>query len=205
MDDPTNKHLLDRLSRMADDVLFSIFLLQSSDRGNGFLSFLHAHALELTAKSACLSLGIDYHGLKNGHDLKVIYEKIGAEVPEITPLVPDAEAFEKYRDVWIPTEPVLKKDINLSYLPEPPKLFMWEVAYLIDNITNLKYGFDKKKVYVSVFRIEYDGFNPHFQKLIGGTRKIYKTKELDHKMRLKMYATFNDEKQIEHLLKEVLA
>ena len=73
-DNLTSSLLATKLGELADDTLITIIVLKSKDNANDMLPFLHAHALELSAKAVCLKLNLNYKKLRDGHDLISIYK-----------------------------------------------------------------------------------------------------------------------------------
>jgi len=194
------------LGRTADDIIYNIILLKSTDPINSFLPFMYAHSLELAAKTACLILEIDYS--TNGHNLMNIYKSLSEKVPTIKNYVPSEKHLVEYKKIWVSSEPILTKNINIldpkEKQPNPDELLQLELAYFIDNVMNLKYGVDRKKSYVSIIQISYPGINRHFINLFIECRKIYADDISDEQFTSKFYRTFGRTKENEEFLKNFL-
>jgi hypothetical protein len=94
-----NKYAIQTLSEMADDFLFAIIAVKRNDFTNNSLAFLHAHALELSAKAACYKLGIDVKN--NGHNIMSIYSLLEHHIPQIKTLKPTNQELEEYKKTWL--------------------------------------------------------------------------------------------------------
>lgn len=194
------------LGEKADDIFYNIILLKNVDPTNRFLPFLYAHSLELSAKTVCLKLDIDYS--TNGHNLMNIYKSISKKVPVIEKLIPTEKHLEDYKKIWVSSEPILNKDINIldpkEKQPNPDELLQLELAYFIDNVMNLKYGIDKKKSYVSLIQISYPSLNRHFANLFIECRCLYTNEASDNRFTEKFFRTFERTKENEEFLARFL-
>ena len=203
----TEQFITGPLSSKADDIIYNIILLKFADPLNSFLPFLYAHSLELAAKTACLKLDIDYS--TSGHNLINIYNSLSEKVPTIRNYVPSDKHLVDYKKIWVSSEPILTRDINIldprQKQPNPDELMQLELAYFVDNVMNLKYGVDKKKSYVSLIQISYPGLNPHFMNLFIECRKIYANDTSDKQFTSKFYRTFERSKENEEFLNNFLS
>lgn len=194
------------LGRKADDIIYNIILLKFADPTNSFLPFMYAHSLELSVKTACLKLGIDFS--KDNHNLMNIYNKIQRDIPSIGNLIPTQQHFTEYKKIWVKTEPILTKNINIldpkEKQPNLDEILQLELAYFIDNVMNLKYGVDKKNSYVSVIQISYEGLNRHFINLFVECRKIYANDNIDREFTTKFFNTFEKTKENQAFLANYL-
>jgi hypothetical protein len=194
------------LGEKADDIFYNILLLKITDPTNGFLPFLYAHSLELSAKTACLKLEIDYS--TNGHNLMDIYKSIAEKVPFIEKLIPTEVQLRDYKKIWVSSDPILTKNINIldpkEKQPNPDELLQLELAYFVDNVMNLKYGIDKKKSYVSLIQISYEGLNQHFTNLFIECRKTYSNEISDRRFEEKFLRTFQRSKENQEFLDHYL-
>ncbi len=192
------KYAIKTLSEMADDFLLGIIAIKRNDMTNNSLPFMHAHALELSAKAACYHLGIDVK--KNGHDIMSIYKLLNEHIPVLSSLVPTVKEFEEYRKTWLignSTQPDL-------YIDDPMNLYRLELAYYIDNVMNLKYGLTKDNIRVSLFEISYKELNSHFLRLFNSCRKTYLTDELNDRYKKKVFSAVGQSKEIEEECEKML-
>jgi hypothetical protein len=201
------KPFITQLGEMADDVMYSIMLLTVTDRSNDFLPFLYGHALELSAKAAGIELNVD-DKLLNSHDIIPIYQSIAKQIPTISQYIPTEEHLREYKNVWVSTGHVLTKNIDIL---NPNKrqtnlneLMQWELAYFLENIKNLKYGFDKKKIFVSIIQIIYDGLNPYFLNLFIACRNIYFIERSNERLKKKVYPSLAKVKGIDDVMNKIL-
>jgi hypothetical protein len=172
--------------QMADDYLFATVLHKSIYKMSSTLPFLHAHALELSAKAACHELGLSLADLRNGHDLMEIYRILETVIPEITGLIPTSSELNDYKNVWL-------RDYGTPQhitLPPPNELDRLELAYFVDNIMNLKYGFTKGLVSVSMIRISYSEINSSFLSLYRCCRAAYENIELNTRIKAEFCRIF---------------
>ena len=156
------------MGRMADDFMFSLLILKSCHAANSSLPFLHAHALELSAKSAIFHIEGSLATEALGHDIRKLYKKISLTVSGFEALCPREESYTNYRTVWIHDDPGQNVE-----LPHPDTLNEWELCYFIENITDLKYGFTKKMEQVSILALQSNEVNSKFLALFAASRKIY--------------------------------
>lgn len=173
-------------AEIADDFYFNIILLKSLDFQNESIVFLYAHALELSAKTACYELGLDIGKL--GHRLMDIYSLLEIYNTEITSLKPKPNESKDYSKMW------LKSNAGHTnhYLGTLDELFRLELAFCIDNIVDLKYGYTKDNISLSVLRVYYEHVNPDFIKLYNACRSLYRNEELDNRFYNKMYSVFKN-------------
>jgi len=188
----TEQLLVRPFGERADDIIYNIILLKLTDPLNSFLPFMYAHSLELSAKTACLKLDIDYTTL--GHPLIDIYKSLSAKVPDIKKYIPTEKHLTDYKKIWVSTEPILKKDIHIlnpdEPQPSPDELQQLELAYFMDNVANLKYGVDKKKAYVSIIQLSYQSFNRYFMDLFIMCRNVYTSPTSDNSFETKFFKGF---------------
>jgi len=186
--------IITSLGEMADDVFLSVCFLTIADSLNKFLPFLHGHVLELTAKTACKKLGLDYMQIKSksGHNLFEIFKLLQTKVPEIVPHLPTEEHFQNYQRVWVQTGAVLTKNINIDFLPPPSELWKWELAFFMDNVMNLKYGVDKEDIYVSILQMTNKSLNPDFLNLFTICRSVYSIPRSNRTLKGKLIGIFQE-------------
>ncbi|MEI6124903.1 MAG: hypothetical protein WCQ95_14905 [Bacteroidota bacterium] len=200
------KPYISQLGEMADDVLYSIILLTVTDRSNVFLPFLYGHALELSAKAAGIELNVD-DKILNSHDIIPIYESIAKKLPTISQHIPTEEHIREYKNVWVSSGHVLTKNIDIlnpkHRQPTPNELKQWELAYFIENVKNLKYGFDKKKIFVSIIQITYNGLNPYFLNLFLACRNIYCIPSSNERLKKKVYPSLEKVPGIDDLMNNI--
>jgi hypothetical protein len=163
------------LANMADDVLINTLMLKSIDPENHVLPFLQVHALELAAKCALLKLEQKQTSDLLSHKIRVIFQSIIKHRPNMRNLFPSGAAFSKYRSVWIQD---IDKHQNIE-LPNPDVLNEYEIAFWIENITELKYGFSKRFELTSSIHIFSPDVNNKFRVLFASTRAIYASAELN--------------------------
>lgn len=182
-----NTSVVASFGQMADDVLFNILITKNKDCSNSFLPFLHAHALELSAKAVCYKLNLDLKNIKNGHDIISIYKLIATKLPDIIKYIPTAENLKDYKKLWIPgVENKNNYEINCM----PPNILQLELAYFVDNITNLKYGFNKELLSVSVLNVCFQDLNLCFLNLYKFCRDVYATPLNNEMFKKKVIETF---------------
>ena len=193
-----NKYAIQTLSEMADDFLFSIIAVKRNDFTNNSLAFLHAHALELSAKSACYKLGIDIK--KNGHNIMSIYSLLELHVPQIKSLRPTSQELDEYKKTWLRGD-----SSNTSFdIKNPDELYRMELSYFIDNTMNLKYGITKENIQVSLFEMSYAEINSHFMRLFNTCRNIYVTTELNERLKKKFFGAVGETKEVNELFDKLL-
>jgi hypothetical protein len=174
--------------RMADDYFVATILHKTFYKISSTLPFLHAHALELSAKAACHELGLSLTVLKNGHDLMGIYKILETEIPEIIDLIPTSAELNDYKNVWLRDDGTPQ---NIT-LPPPNELVRLELAYFVDNVMNLKYGFTKGLVAVSMLQISYSEINSSFLSLYRCCRAAYANIELNIRIKAELCRIFGD-------------
>ena len=184
-------------SELADDFFLDILVLKQVDPINFSAPFLHAHCLELSGKTAALKLNVNYS--KKGHEIMELYNILSATIPEISSLLPTAQDFLDYKQLWI-------KEADVSKGVEFPEenFSKLELAYFIENIKDLKYGFNKKHEAISALHVFSKSFNTDFGKLYNTCRKQYSSKELDTRLIEKLKKAFNSATNIENELKKLI-
>lgn len=186
-----NSYAIRTLSEMADDFLLAIIAIKHNDMTNDSLPFLHAHALELSAKTASYHFGIDIK--KKGHDIMSIYGLLENFIPTINSLVPTPEEFAEYRKTWL-----IGNSTETSFdIKNPDHLFRLELAFYIDNVTNLKYGITKENVQVSLFDMFYKEINQHFLRLFNNCRRTYVTDKLNNRFKEKIFKSVGQNEETE--------
>ena len=181
-------HVVPQFAQMADDFFFGILLLKTFESGNSSLPFLHAHVLELSAKAACYKLGIPITGINNGHDILGIYKLLEPSIPNIASVIPTSAHLTDYKNIWFPSDAPLS---NVA-LPPPEELHKLELAYYVDNVMNLKYGFTKQLVQVSCLQVSYKEINSIFLLLFTACREIYLDNDLNLRIKNKIFGVFGD-------------
>ena len=194
------RHMIDRMSETADDFFHSILILKTQDKQNNSIPFLHGHVLELSAKTACCKLDIDFSSAKHGHDVIKIYNLLKIKIPEIEPFIRTTLSLTKYKDIWLPGN---SSNSNVQ-LTEQNELQRLELAYIIDNVMNLKYGFNKNYEQVSRIQIYYDSINEYFCSLFKLCRQTYQTDKLNNRLKQKMYTFFGKTESTNIRLKDLL-
>ena len=114
------------MGRIADDFMFALLILKSCHAANSSLPFLHAHALELSAKSAIFHIEGSLATEALGHDIRKLYKKISLTVSGFEALCPREESYTNYRTVWIHDDPGQNVE-----LPHPDTLNEWRVGTLL--------------------------------------------------------------------------
>lgn len=179
-------HLVSRLSEVADDFFYDILLLKSMDFTNSSIPFLHGHVLELSAKVACHKLKVDFSNVKNGHNVLEILELLKTKIPAIDPLIPSSASFEEYKDIWLPGN---SSNSNVM-LPPPKEMDELELAYIMDNVMDLKYGFKKNYSQVSKIDICHEAINQNFLQIFNLCRQTYMDDNLNNRIKEKIYKVF---------------
>jgi len=198
MDMDNNSYAIRTLSEMADDFLLAIIAIKHNDKTNESLPFLHAHALELAAKTASYHFGIDIK--KRGHDIMSIYSLLESHIPNIKTLVPTRDEFETYRKTWL-----VGNSVETSFdIKNPEELFRLELAFYIDNVTNLKYGITKENIQVSLFDIFYKEINEHFLRVFITCRKTYMTDSLNTRFKKKIFGAVGQNVETEKKCDDLL-
>lgn len=168
------KHVIGLWAKAADDFLLNVLLLKAKDYQNDALPFLHAHALELSAKCALLTL--DPVRKITDHKLKKIYDDIAARDTGFGNAIPSPGSFDNYKNLY---SPQTGNNTNVTLPENPEKIYEYELCYFIENVADLKYGFHKSMKLVSALSIKYEPINDKFLKLFFACRKIYKNEVLD--------------------------
>ncbi|MCF2487501.1 hypothetical protein [Dyadobacter sp. CY347] len=179
----------EQFGRMADDFFLTLIRVKFQDYENSSLPFIYAHLLELSSKAACLKLNLDFSGLN--HSIYKIFTLIGTKHPEILGLLPPQSSFNEYKKMFVRSD----AGHNTVTLPPPDQDYLihqWEMAYIMDNVMNLKYGFTRDWVMLSNVMIAYEGFNDLFLPLFKATRKIYSTPFLDENFVYRMVKGFGN-------------
>jgi hypothetical protein len=174
--------------QMADDYFLAIILHKTFYNMSSTLPFLHAHALELSAKAACYALDLSLSGIRNGHNLVEIYKLLKTKMPEINDLVPTNSELCDYKKVWI-RDNGTNQQITL---PDPPILDRLELAYFVDNVMNLKYGFTRDLMLLSMLKIAYAEINYSFLALYRCCRRVYADIELDARIKTEVHRIFGN-------------
>ncbi len=170
---------------MADDFILSILMLKSKDCESLALPFLHAHALELSAKCALLTL--DPRANVSHHNLKLLYDDIAKFQTEFSSAIPPQESFEISKKLYPP--PTGGSTI-VTWPENMDRIWEYELCYFIANVADLKYGFFKDGKQVSVTQIPSEQVNREFLKLFFACRRIYKNDDLDGIIRCKSVKVF---------------
>jgi hypothetical protein len=171
-------HVINNIGQMADDFMLAILLMKATDKTTKTLPFLHAHALELSAKCAILQIDQAIPSDKLTHRIREAYKKITQHRLDFADLLPKDDSYTNYRKVWIRD---VIPDQNIE-LPNPELLDEYEVCFFIENIVDLKYGFNKQMQLVSPVEISRANINSKFWKLFAGTRQIYSTNDLNERV-----------------------
>ena len=180
-----NLHVSSQFGKMADDFFFCILMLKSSCSQNNSLPFLHAHTLELSAKAACLKLDIPLPS-KNGHNILDIYSLLQPILPSLEKDIPTSRHLWEYKKIWFN----IKTQGHNIELPHPEELYKLELAYFVDNVMNLKYGFNKKMEQVSSVSISNKEINSGFLSLFNTCRNVYADSEINNEIKEKLYNVF---------------
>jgi hypothetical protein len=200
MKEDDTQHAAKVFAELADDFLFDILLLKANDKQNRSLPFLHAQALELSTKAVCYKSGIDFSKLRNGHDIVGICNLIAVSLPGIKPLIPTPEDLVSYKKFFVPSN-APNRDVHM---PPPKDLHKIELAYFVDNAMNLKYGFTKELIQISIIGVSYAEMNTSFMALFNFCRHQYATDELNKRIRAKVLGFFkppDTEERLKDLLK----
>jgi SEC-C motif len=177
----------DAFARAAQGFLSSLLVTKATDPGSEILPFLHGHTLELAAKAAMATLGT----VSPNHN---VYDHLGSlqlEVPKLACLLPTPQDMADYKKVWIDG---LQPNQNVV-LPDPTTLDRLEVAYFIDNVTDLKYLSRKSGSPVSGIHISSPDLNSHFLKILLALREVFRTDELDDHLRQRLARFYADPAQ----------
>jgi hypothetical protein len=172
---------------MADDYFIAIALHKSLHFTSLTLPFFHAHVLELSAKAACHKFRLSIN-LKDGHNLMGIYRILGKSVPGIENLMPTSSELHNYKKVWLRDNGTVQE----ITLPSPDELRRLELAYFVDNIKNLKYGFTKELVAISTTSLSTEYINNHFLSLYRCCRSQYANIEFNTRIKAELYRVFGN-------------
>jgi Txe/YoeB family toxin of Txe-Axe toxin-antitoxin module len=153
---------------------------------SGSLPFLHAHTLELSAKAACYQLGVSLASVKNGHDIIRIYGLLKSSLPNLNSAIPTGSHLTNYKKIWFPSN----APVSNVQLPPPDELDNLELAYFVDNVMNLKYGFTKQLIQVSSLAIAYKEVNSKFLALFRICRDTYADTDLNERLKGKIFGLF---------------
>lgn len=202
MTEKQNKaHIIKSFGELADDFFYNLLLMKSSDSSNNTIPFLYAHILELSVKTYCVKQEINYSDI-GGHKIIDIYRRIAITKPELNLLLPKAADFINYKKIWFPSNsPVSKVELPTE---GPEKLDSLEIAYILDNVMNLKYGFRKDFVQLSCLSLTYQEINKKFLDLFNFCRDNYKTDELNSKIKSKVFKLFGQNTETENNLKNLI-
>ena len=163
------------LGTMADDFLLNFLLLKATAPQSKSLPFLQAHTLELVAKCALIKIENRLDPDFLSHKVLGIYKQISRQRPEVAALLPSINAFANYRTVYV-SDTGTHQEVKL---PEPTILEEYELAFFLDNLPNLKYGFSKKFELMSILHISSPEVNYKLRELISTTRAIYANQALN--------------------------
>lgn len=169
-------------AQLADDFFVLVLLAKKTpELANRALPWIFSHILELSLKASCIIFGQKFYG----HDLSSLWSSVQDKITVVN-LWPEELHFEMYRKVFIRegAKPILDS------LPAPEHLYKAELAYWIDNIVDLKYGFDLKSKMVSIVHISYEGLNPAFLRLFKTLRDTYRDSNLNKRYEAKIKALF---------------
>ena len=195
------KHLITSFGQLADDFFYNLLLMKGSDIGNNTIPFLHAHILELSVKAYCLKNEINYSD-SGGHKIIDIYKRIATKSPELTLLLPASSDFIDYQSIWFPSN---KPVSNVELLPQgSDKLDFLELAYILDNVMDLKYGFRKDFVQVSSISLSYPEVNKKFLDLFNFCRDGYKTVESNNTIKSKIFKLFGQTNETDSKIKNLI-
>jgi hypothetical protein len=163
------------LGRMADDFHINYLLLKSIAPNSHSLPFLQAHTLELVAKCALIHAERRLIPEFLNHKVREIFRQLARSRPEILPLLPSVNAFANYRSLYI-YDTGAHQQVRL---PTPSLLDEYELAFLMDSLAELKYGFNKKFELTSSLHISSPDVNQRLRQLMSTTRAIYATDALN--------------------------
>ena len=173
----------DCFSKMADDFFILTILSKiTPENTNETLPWFFSHIIELALKTCC----IKFDKPSQGHILYNLWNQIKENFLE-KDIWPGNDHFEKYKKIFIRGD---ASDKTIRSLPKPDDLYKTELAYWIDNIRDLKYGFDLKATRISMISLSYTGMNLAFLKLFKTLRDKYKNKNLDERYIKKIKSLF---------------
>jgi len=193
----TENKTLQELSYLADDFFILILLekslgnIQNMGANNRALPWVSSHVLELSLKATCIHFKKQYFG----HNLRNLWDQVKSKFNNQN-IWPEPKYFEIYKKVFIPQE----NEQVISGLPIPDNLQRAELAYWIDNVTNLKYGIDKNDLMISTVHLGYVGLSKAFLDLFKGLRNTYKTEALNNRYRKQIEAKFTDPTHANNLI-----
>lgn len=76
-----------------------------------------------------------------------IYPLLYKSIPNLKQFIPEVKDFVEYKKLWRP----MKAGVTSYKISQMPSdIVKAELAYYIENVTNLKYGFTKNQLRVSV-------------------------------------------------------
>lgn len=185
-------YVSNRFGGIADDFFIAILFLKQTDFTNDSLPFLHAHCLELAAKSVVYKYGIDIQTI-NGHNIIGIYRRIEENYPEFSEFIPTDQHLDDYKKVFIRSNIPNRNAI----LPNPEELDKLELAFFLDNAKNLKYQFTLDFIQLSIFKISGQSINRSFFNLFNLSRKHYSNVTMDKKLKEKISNAFRDQKDLD--------
>ncbi len=173
-------------AEIADDCFLNLIFIKSNPvifKESRIIPFMHAHALELSLKSACLRLDVD-EGLVIlcGHKIIDLYQLLNKNV-RIESVFPSKNNFDKIEDVFTKT--------GVVKLPEggADELDMIEFAFFIKNNADLKYGYHRDNTQVSNIRVSTDHINKFWLNFFREVRKVYSDKDLNDRF-LKLLSAY---------------
>lgn len=180
------KTINEAFAELADDFFIIALLAKTTpEKENQSLPWIFSHIIELSLKSCCIKFNKKF----SGHELGTLWDSIKDKVAN-NELWPEPMHFEMYKNLFISGK---TKNPILKGIPTPEHLYKVELAYWIDNIKDLKYGFNKESQMVSIVHMVYEGLNPDFLKLYRFLRDNYKNENLDLRYSKKIKALFSQE------------
>ena len=188
-------------SELADDYFYNFVIIKSSDSQNKSILFLQAHILELSVKAYCLNKSVSYSD-SNGHDIKTIYNRIINVEPTLQNLMPSNENFQNYKSVFLPGNS-LNSEVIIP-IKSPNEIYFLELAFIIDNVMNLKYGFTRQNVQLSRIELSYEKINSQFLALFNFCRDGYKTDQLNSRILEKFYRQFGKSVETQAKIKALI-
>lgn len=170
-------NIINKYSEMADDFFFSMLLLKKFNYNNQSILFQMAHIIELASKCALLKLDNHRNPSKLSHKIREIFDQLKILHPSLVDFLPEDSLYSQYRTLYVQDG----SDQSIT-LPPPDQLWQMELCFIIENITDLKYGFNREMELVSAIRICSPDINYKFTNLFKELRKIYATDELNKRI-----------------------